>query len=70
MSKLQEQLTAKEITEHLFSDRYSYDEFLKEYIEEMLKSDSSRRVYWDAWFRGATSKDLENAEKGKTFKQS
>jgi hypothetical protein len=22
------------------------------------------RIYWDAWFRGATGKDLEDADKG------
>lgn len=60
-------LTCEEITEHLFSDE-TYTEDLKKMVCGVLMSQSQSKVYWDAWFRGAKNKDLENADKGLIYK--
>jgi hypothetical protein len=57
-------LTNEAIAEHLLSDLYSYKENIKELIVVSLMDSTHRRIYWDAWFRGATGVDLENADKG------
>ena len=57
-------MTNEEIADALLSDVPSYSEFIKEIIVGRLMDSSHQRIYWDAWFRGATGKDLENAEKG------
>jgi hypothetical protein len=57
-----------EIAEHLLSDKAAYGEFMKEYLSEYLDKHSDKSIYWDAWFRGARGKDLEDADKGKVFK--
>lgn len=61
-------LTNEEIADHLLSDMEAYKEFVKEIIVGRLMDSSRQRVYWDAWFRGAKGKDLENADKGIVFK--
>lgn len=62
-------LTNEEIADHLLSDMDAYREFVREMIIGRLMDSSTQRVYWDAWFRGADGKDLENAERGVVFKQ-
>jgi hypothetical protein len=62
-------LTNEEIADHLLSDMDAYKEFVREIIICRLMDSSTQRVYWDAWFRGAAGKDLENAERGVVFKQ-
>lgn len=52
------------IAENLLSDIYSYRENIKEIIISRLMDSTHSRIYWDAWFRGATGKDLEDADKG------
>jgi hypothetical protein len=42
----------------------SYKEFVREIIISRLMDSTDTRVYWDAWFRGAEGKDLEDAQKG------
>lgn len=61
-------LTNEQIADCLLSDMTSYSEFVKEIIIGRLQDSSHQRTYWDAWFRGATGKDLENAEKGIIYK--
>ena len=58
-----------EIAEHLMSDKSAYGEFMKEYLTEFLDKHSDKSIYWDAWFRGARGKELEDADKGKVFKE-
>jgi hypothetical protein len=60
----QTMLSNEVIAENLLSDIYSYRENIKEIIVGRLMDSTNSRVYWDAWFRGATGKDLENADKG------
>ena len=60
-------LTNEQIADHLLGDMASYEEFIKEIIVGRLMDSSHRRIYWDAWFRGAESKDLENADAGKIY---
>ena len=57
-------LTNEEIADHLLSDMESYKEFVREIIISKLMDSTDTRVYWDAWFRGAEGKDLEDAQKG------
>lgn len=61
-------LTNEQIADNMLSDMTSYSEFVKEIIVGRLQDSSYQRTYWDAWFRGATGKDLENAEKGIIYK--
>ena len=60
-------LTNENIAEKLLSDMGAYRENIKEIIVGRLMDSSHQRTYWDAWFRGATGKDLENADAGKIF---
>ena len=61
-------LSNEEIAENMLSDLQAYIENIKELIIGRLMDSACRRVYWDAWFRGATGKDLENADRGKIYK--
>jgi len=62
-------LTNEEIAENMLSDIQAYRENIKEIIIGRLMDSSCQRTYWDAWFRGAKGKDLENADKGKVYKE-
>lgn len=57
-------LSNDQIAEHLLSDLEAYRENIKEIIIGKLMDSSCQRIYWDAWFRGATGKDLEAADRG------
>ena len=57
-------LTNEQIADALLSDMQSYKENIREILIGRLMDSSSQRTYWDAWFRGATGKDLEDADKG------
>jgi predicted transcriptional regulator len=61
-------LSNEEIAENMLNDLQAYREYVKEFIIGRLMDSTYRRVYWDAWFRGATGKDLENAGRGKVYK--
>jgi hypothetical protein len=61
-------LTNAQIAKHLMSDQYSYGEFIQEYLEDYLNKHKDKAIYWDAWFRGAEGRDLEDADKGIVFK--
>ena len=56
-----------DIAKKLMSDVYSYDEFIISLIIDGLKSNEGKKIYWDAWFRGAKGKDLELADKGVVY---
>jgi hypothetical protein len=62
-------LSNEDIADHLLSDMQAYKENIREIIIGRLMDSSCQRTYWDAWFRGATGKDLENAEKGIFYNQ-
>lgn len=62
-------LTNEQIADNLLSDIESYKENIREIIIGRLMDSSCQRTYWDAWFRGATGKDLENADKGIIYKK-
>lgn len=57
-------LTNEQIAGNMLRDIEAYEENIREIIISRLSDSSHERIYWDAWFRGATGKDLENAEKG------
>ena len=63
------QLTPKEIAKNLMSDVPAYQEFIERMLRKHLNSNETDRVYWDAWFRGAEGRDLEDADAGKTYKE-
>lgn len=60
-------LEAREIAEKLMSDVPAYKEFIERMLRKHLNSNESDRIYWDAWFRGAEGRDLEDADRGKVF---
>ena len=62
-------LTNEEIAENMLSDIQAYRENIKEIIIGRLMDSSCQRTYWDAWFRGAKGKDLEDADEGKVYKE-
>ena len=64
-----EMLSNEEIAEHLLNDLEAYKDDIKDIIIGRLMDSSHRRIYWDAWFRGAKGKDLENADRGIIFKK-
>lgn len=57
-------LSNEKIAEYMLSDIEAYRENIKEIIVGRLMDSTTQRIYWDAWFRGATGKQLEDAEKG------
>jgi len=61
-------LSNDEIIEHLYSDFEANKESISYMLLEVLQSESTSKVYWDAYFRGATGQDLERAEKGIIYK--
>ena len=61
-------LTNEQIADNMLSDIEAYRENIKEMIVGVLMSSARQRTYWDAWFKGATGKDLENADNGKIYK--
>ena len=60
-------LTSKEIADEMFNDLPAYEENIKKIIANHLNNDINQMTYWDAWFRGAEGKDLEDADKGKVY---
>ena len=64
MGKNSSMLTNEQIANAMLSDIQAYQENIKEIIIGRLMDSTHQRTYWDAWFRGAKGKDLENAEKG------
>jgi hypothetical protein len=60
-------LTPEQIAEHLLSDPQAYNEFIKGMLIKHLETPTSEKIYWDAWFRGATGNDLVEADSGKVF---
>jgi len=61
-------LSNDEIIEHLCSDFEANKESISHMLLGALQSESTSKVYWDAYFRGATGQDLERAEKGIIYK--
>ena len=61
-------LSNDEIIEHLYSDFEANKESISYMLLEVLQSESTSKVYWDAYFKGATGQDLERAEKGIIYK--
>ena len=61
-------LSNDEIIEHLYSDFEANKESIAHMLLGVLQSESTSKVYWDAYFRGATGQDLERAEKGIIYK--
>jgi hypothetical protein len=60
-------LINEQIAEKMLSDIEAYRENIKEIIISRLMDSSCQKTYWDAWFRGAEGKDLEDADRGKAF---
>ena len=60
-------MTTEEIEKHLLSDLQAYTEFIEKMLTKHLDNNTNDRIYWDAWFNGATGKDLEDADGGKVF---
>jgi hypothetical protein len=60
-------LAPEQIAKNLLSDKEAYNEFVEAMLVGHLKNDVKTQVYWDAWFRGAKGKDLEDADNGKVF---
>lgn len=60
-------LNSEQIAKHLLSDVDSYKEFIETMLKKHLEKNSHDKIYWDAWFRGAENKALENADKGIVF---
>ena len=61
-------LSNETIADYMLSDIEAYKENIKDIIVANLMSSNHQRIYWDAWFRGATGKDLERAERGIIYK--
>lgn len=53
----------------LLSDMSAYQDKVTNIIAIFLEDNPDSKSYWDAWFRGANGKDLENAEKGIIYKK-
>lgn len=79
MSKLH--LTTENIADCLLSDLYSYSEDIDSLVAKSpfdvslklqlviaLDENVSSQIYYDAWFRGADGKALDNADNGVRFK--
>lgn len=62
-------LSNETIAENMLSDIEAYKEYIKELIVSKLNVSPEDSIYWDAWFRGAEGKDLENSEKGIIFRE-
>ena len=62
-------LSNDEIIEHLYSDFEANKESISHMLLGVLQGESTSKVYWDAYFRGATGQDLERAEKGIIYKE-
>ena len=60
-------LSNEKIAEYMLSDIEAYRENIKEIIIGRLMDSTTQRIYWDAWFRGATGKQLEDAERGMIY---
>lgn len=60
-------LTSEQIVEFFLSDIYSYKENIIELISRRFEDVPDSKTYWDAWFRGAENKQLEDAERGIVF---
>lgn len=60
-------LTNEEIADCMLSDIQAYKENIREIIIGRLMDSTAQRVYWDAWFRGADGKDLEDADRGVVY---
>ncbi len=61
-------LTNEQIVDYLMGDLDAYQENIREMLVGVMASQAMTKIYWDAWFRGATGKDLENADKGIIYK--
>jgi hypothetical protein len=64
---MKKELTTEEIAINLLSDISSYKEFIQNMLVKHLETKNSERIYWDAWFRGATGEALERADGGVVF---
>lgn len=62
-------LTNEQIADFMLSDIQAYKENIREIIIGRLMDSTNSKTYWDAWFRGAEGKDLEDADKGIIFKK-
>jgi hypothetical protein len=69
LSSTQPVLEVTQIVDNLMSDPQAYNEFIKAMLVAHLKSDVKTQIYWDAWFRGADGKDLEDADNGKIYQK-
>jgi hypothetical protein len=61
-------LANEQIADDLLSDMDAYGDIIREIIIGRLMDSTNFKVYWDAWFRGAEGKDLEDAERGIIYK--
>lgn len=62
-------LSNEDIADKMLSDMQAYKENIRDIIIGRLMDSSCQRTYWDAWFRGAEGKDLEDADKGIIYKK-
>ena len=61
-------LTNEQIADNMLNDIDAYKENIKDLIMSRLMDSTNDKIYWDAWFRGADGKALEDAEKGIIYK--
>lgn len=67
--KTNKMLSNEQIADFLLSDIRAYKENIREILIGRLMDSSNAKIYWDAWFRGAEGKDLEDADKGIVYKK-
>jgi hypothetical protein len=63
-------LTNEQIADYMLSDIEAYRENIREIIIGRLMDSSASKIFWDAWFRGAEGKDLEDAYRGVVYTNS
>lgn len=60
-------LTNEQIADCILSDTKAYKEDIREMIIKILNKSPRSKIFWDAWFRGAEGKDLEDAYRGVVY---
>jgi hypothetical protein len=63
-------LTNEQIADCILSDTKAYKEDIREMIIKTLNKSPRSKIFWDAWFRGAEGKDLEDAYRGVVYTNS
>lgn len=46
------ELSSEEIVKLMFTDLYSYREFIEELVVAKLNNNPVNKAYWEAWFKG------------------